>query len=851
MSWKPVQEETISPLTPRVRRPSQIQRKPVGSRHASLEVAHVARYHGTNFADAEGVSPVSRLSSGLRSTADRVTSSYFSPDSIQFSRPVPNGLETIPIPFLDLDANEAEIQTEQAIHNSNRRSTLRRESEIGARRNSSVYSEQGLGANAYPFFGMSADEAAYLASSAVTSEVGSLHRGLEQSIIDARQQHELLQAGLGQVLQDQIMREATLEQRTDWVMLEPPGSNLDRPRGTGHSGGVSKWLPISLRWWFMACLFVLSLGLGLATLVLTLHSHNRQGLATERNTAAFIFTWKFVPTLLAVIYTILVMTIVNDIKRTEPYARLSRPAGAPASTLFLRPGPLWSDPFTSLRKPSNGGIRNWALFWAAFVSILSLLLIVPFSAAFIYPAEVISFSSSTFSRLTVSANGPLELLSDDSILFRTISSELLNTTTSAWVSNSYAVQPFWPSNETTVPLGGVLSSSSQQWTANTTVYEADLECNTMSLRSFANFTITPTTGSSSTSLLSFVIGSDDGCSLGLAALPPDSGPSTIFTTGGGWWSGAPNFDYPLFWAPGNGTAGGLNADHPILLNTTSQCGNRSIFFLAEPYVQNQTFRAAGQVCSSSYFSASLPVTVSNADLPPSVTFDTKVFQNARQPISSNVFDISTFENSFLSQNWATKFQSSNSSLNPDLPIRPKLGGPLSLLGAENSFNLPEMLANSNLTVQARQIKQRFLGESMMSSFSLIGAHNAESIAGTSATAERRIVVSFAVGIVLTVAMLLSTCMLLLVAFHTRPHKRPLNLLQDPSSIKGMASLISSRPDIRSLFEGTDRASEYAMRHKLTGYVLYLRNGELHAYGMNDISQLSSKSLELWSNGQHD
>jgi hypothetical protein len=238
-------------------------------------------------------------------------------------------------------------------------------------------------------------------------------------------------------------------------------------------------------------------------------------------------------------------------------------------------------------------------------------------------------------------------------------------------------------------------------------------------------------------------------------------------------------------------------------------------------------------------------------LPPSVTFDTKVFQNARQPISSNVFDISTFENSFLSQNWATKFQSSNSSLNPDLPIRPKLGGPLSLLGAENSFNLPEMLANSNLTVQARQIKQRFLGESMMSSFSLIGAHNTESIAGTSATAERRIVVSFAVGIVLTVAMLLSTCMLLLVAFHTRPHKRPLNLLQDPSSIKGMASLISSRPDIRSLFEGTDRASEYAMRHKLTGYVLYLRNGELHAYGMNDISQLSSKSLELWSNGQHD
>lgn len=45
--------------------------------------------------------------------------------------------------------------------------------------------------------------------------------------------------------------------------------------------------------------------------------------------------------------------------------------------------------------------------------------------------------------------------------------------------------------------------------------------------------------------------------------------------------------------------------------------------------------------------------------------------------------------------------------------------------------------------------------------------------------------------------------------------------------------------MRSLFEGTDRASEYAIRHKLSGYVLYLRNGELHAYDMSDVSQLST------------
>ena len=845
MSWNPIQE-TVSPITPRVRRPSQISRKPVGNRHASLQVAHMASRRKSSFADTEAVSPVSRLSSGLRSPQHRVSSSYFSPDSIRFSRHAPNAWGMGPVPFLDLDANEAELCTEQLTDYSNRGSSVRPESDIRPRGNSSVYSEQGgLGPNAYPLFGMSADEAAYLASSTATSEAGSLHRGLERSIIEARQQQEMLQAG-----PDHIMREATLEQRSDQVMFKPPGLDLNRTGDVRNSGGALRWLPISLRWWSMTFLFLLSLGLGLAALLLALHSRTHQGLGAEMNSLAFLFTWKFVPTLLAIIYTLLLMLMVSDIKRTEPYTRLSRPDGAPASTLFLRPGPLWSDPVTALRRTSNGGARNWALFWAALINILSLLLVVPFSAAFIYPAEVVFMNSSNFSRLAVSTDGPLKLSTDDSILFRTISSELLNTTTSAWVNNGYAVLPFWPSNEKTFSLGGVLSSSPQQWTANTTIYQVDLECDLMSLRSFAKNTLPTSTGSSNTDILSFVIGSEDGCSLGLAGFSPSSGTDTIFSTGGGWWSGAPNFDYPLFWASSNGTVADLTPSNPILLNTTSQCGTRSMFFLAEPYAENQTFRALGQVCTSSYYSATLPVTVSNADLPPAITFDSKVFASAREPIASNVLDTSAFESLFLNQNWASKFQFPNSSVNPDLPLRPRLGGPLGLLGAENDFDISEMLSNPNLTTQARQIKQRFLGESMMSSFRHIAAENSESVSGTSATPERRIVVSFAVGIILAVAMLLSSCILLLVAFHTRPHKRPLNLLRDPGSFKTMASLICSRPDTRSLFEGTDRSSESSMRHKLTGHVLYLRNGELYAYGMDEVSQLSSECSQLWKYGNN-
>jgi hypothetical protein len=848
MSSDAVLEDAINP---RIRRFSQIPRKPVRPNRPYLEVIPAASSHRSDFLNTDGVSPISRLSSGLRSPAGRVVSSYFSPDSVRFPPNVHSVSGTSISSFVDLDALESEIQmaTDHVVNYFSQESRVGPESEVRSRRNSSVYSEHGAESHAYPFFGMSAEEAALAESSELTSQTASsLNRGLEQSIIEARQHHEVLHAGLGQIRRDRTTREATPEQRTHQPVFELPAfeqPSLGPTTKERDSGRPSKWLPISLQWWFMSLLFLVSVVLGVAALLLTLRSRSHQGLGTEKNTLAFLFTWKFVPTLLAVIYITLVITMINDIKRTQPFARLSRPIGASAeSALFLRPGSLWSDPFTSLRKGSNDGARNWALFWAALINIFALLLVGPFSAAFIYPAEVVFTNNSTFSQLAAGIDGPLELSIDDSILFRTISNVLLNTTTSAWVSNDYTVLPFWPSDQNTVPLGSVISSSSQEWTANTTVYRASLECNQMNLKSFANFTLRGNHSTPDVNLLSFVIGSEDGCSLGFAGLSPDSGSSSIFSAGGGWWSDAPSFSYPLLWAPGNGTAEDLNAKHPILLNTTSQCGTRSMFFFAEPYVQNQTFRALGQICTSTYFSASLPVTVSNTESPPSIIFDADAFESAKTPIASSVLNISTFEASFLSQHWSSKFQSPNSSSNPGLPLRPKFGGPLNLLGAQNGFDLPRMLANPNLVDQARQIKQRFLGESMIASFDRIGSENPEPIAGTTAIIERRIVVSTVVGIILAATMLLSALMLLLVAFHTRLRQRPLNLPQDPASFKVIASLISSRSDTRGLFEDMDRASEYAMRHKLAGNILSLRNGELYEHGVNEASQYSSESHDL-------
>lgn len=270
MSSDTVLEQSTSP---RIRRPSQILRKPVGNHHASLEVVHVAHPHRTNFLDTDGMSPVSPLSSLFRSPIDRVTSSYFSPDSIRFSRNVSNistDLGTSPLPFVDLNVHGADMRmghNHTVIDHSNQGSSVRPESDISALREASLYNGYNIGAHAYPLFGIRPDEAAFVVSSGLTSQAGSLTRGLEQSIIEASQEHGTNHTGVGQ-----IIGETRWEQKTNQAGQEQPG--LGYPRRQVGSGQVSKWLSISLRWWFMSLLFLVSLGIGLAALLLTLHSQN-------------------------------------------------------------------------------------------------------------------------------------------------------------------------------------------------------------------------------------------------------------------------------------------------------------------------------------------------------------------------------------------------------------------------------------------------------------------------------------------------------------------------------------------------------------------------------------------------
>jgi hypothetical protein len=624
------------------------------------------------------------------------------------------------------------------------------------------------------------------------------------------------------------------------------------PRSYHSEDSTCHWLPTALRWQFVLLTFALSIGLAALILGLTIESQKQQGLGLVQDSSIFFFGWRFTPTLLTVIYTIFVAAIVKDVKRTEPFARLSRPDGASAAaSLFLKFRGFGFDLFDALSRRKNGGFRNWALFWASLAHLLGLLILAPFSSALLSPREVAITRGTTFSRLITTPGIPLELSTDDSILFRTTSSILLNTTTSAWVSSHYAVLPFWPSDRK-VPNGAILSRSDQEWTAHTTVYETGLECSPMTLQKFDNFTLarrlpSPTDISAYelTNLTSFILESEDGCSLGFAGYPAGHSSDSFFKTGGGWWSSSPNFSYPSLWNPGNGTLEGLDADHPIMLNTSSQCGDRSMFIFATSYKEGDDFKAQGQICKSTYLSADLPVTVSNDGSSSRITFDEIQFNISKSPIDSSTLDTQSFERAFLSQAWSSKFQLPDPSLNSTLPAKPRLGGPLILLGAQHDFDLAKMMANPNFVDQARQIKQRFFGESMQAALDKIEVKQSESMQGQTVVSEQRIVVSLAVGIILIVTLLLSSLMTGLVAGYTRLPERPLNLLQDPSSAKAIASLISSGQNTRPLFEGLDTSSEVSMQKQLSKHVFYLRHGIIYSYDARDAyQQFSSGTFSI-------
>lgn len=255
--------------------------------------------------------------------------------------------------------------------------------------------------------------------------------------------------------------------------------NNDKKLDPRHNQGTG-WLPYTLRRWFLAIYVALSLAFAAAVTALYERSDANQGLGGDDGSVMVLLGWRFTPTLVAVLYVQLSSIMLQDAKRTEPFARLSRSGKSDASSTILHaPGAWWAALIEGGSKSKADGRRSWFLFCAALLNIIGFLGISPISSSLLISKEVSVPRPTEFLQMTSPENSSIPLYVGRETIFRTLGHLLQDITTSAWITDNYTVIPFWPSYVDTVPLGPTLSGNQQVWEAEAQVLSMEFSCNDM------------------------------------------------------------------------------------------------------------------------------------------------------------------------------------------------------------------------------------------------------------------------------------------------------------------------------------------------------------------------------------
>jgi hypothetical protein len=112
------------------------------------------------------------------------------------------------------------------------------------------------------------------------------------------------------------------------------------------------WYPPGLQWWTLAVAILLCWTF-VGVLQYFLHKSQRVGgviFATKINDLPLhrSFWYRYLPTIIAVVFSVFITWIDHDAKRYEPYRHMSRPGGALATDSILLHYPFEFSPFVSI-----------------------------------------------------------------------------------------------------------------------------------------------------------------------------------------------------------------------------------------------------------------------------------------------------------------------------------------------------------------------------------------------------------------------------------------------------------------------------------------------------------------------
>ncbi|KAH7119731.1 hypothetical protein B0J11DRAFT_68808 [Dendryphion nanum] len=634
----------------------------------------------------------------------------------------------------------------------------------------------------------------------------------------------------------------------------PQNNSPNHPTFTPHRSVIGKkdWAPFTLRWYLLLIPIVVSFSLGIATALLTWYSQKNFGLGKDDGSSGMLFGWRFTPTLIAVLYTQTVVILFEDIKRTEPFARLARPptGGATAAgTLLYSPQAWWNILIDATVRRKKIGKTTWSLLCVTVVYIMALLAISPLSSAFLTSEEISVPRTVPFNRLVPRANAQLPLNSTRETYLRTTSSLMQNISTSTWSSDTSLTLPFWPLMEDS-QFGPTLASNYSSWSADTTVMRSGLTCQNMSVTTdmannvfWSGYDIpNRNLRNGTTSMLSFNMRSDNGCQYNLTMHPTVD----IAYWGSITWTNASTFPQPV----GVGMAFWNTSPNPrqvgpvyILSNTTStnpysrlitskECDNMELIIVNTPwtkrvsdfdptrndpvfpnttYEKSPDFRIRAVLCEPQYtmtrksFSASTGPDSKLSD-PPGILLDL-------QSIPNSLFNRTAFGSLMFHSRWKEFFAGRSKdplTLASEFERRfntPWLHGPGAILGALSDFDIETMIEDSQLADKIARIKGRYFAEVLRDAMVTPSTMSNEEIQGIVSTMAERVIVITEVGIALSVLFLVSFFLLVLILWSSRSSQRPLNLASDPASTVGMSILLDPRQARSSTLRSMHKASK--------------------------------------------
>jgi hypothetical protein len=603
---------------------------------------------------------------------------------------------------------------------------------------------------------------------------------------------------------------------------------------------VATWLPYTLRWQYMLIPALASLCLFIITLNLIWYSQSHYGLGNDKGSSIVLFGWRFTPTLISVLYTQLTAMLFEDVKRTEPFYRLvsSTSRGASAATTVLQTGTAWwfalADGFS---KKKNNGHRSAALISSATINIIAFLLISPLSSSLL-TSQTISVSEQTeFSRMLPDDRKKITLNPGRETYLRTTSNFLANISTADWITDSYVVLPFWPSNRSPI-LGQNVLDSTESWQAEAMIFGSGWSCTNMSLVSMTTTrqryseAMYNCSGLSAVDIkycngdppgdavsivdgyvpsISAIFASTDGCQCGLE-LPYN----TLYASAA--FSGFVTRTNVSFieefsegvsdipWVVGNETRTLHKSSNQISdfmhKNHSEACHDKEILLLTTPWTSGDpespeipnltmsndiTFQCS--LCFQLYNMAKAPVTISKASGNIQVAMEEGGFFSRRTPVPETLLNHLDMQSLNLHENWSTAVGGTQNVQENQQVFTAGIASVLSTL-FEN--NLTNMIGNPELISQAARLRNRFFHELILSSVAKPGAFDSEAIEGAQVTIQKRVVVVAGVGITLAILFGLSCVLYLILLYHTRANRRPLGLKADPATTVNLAMLFDSR-----------------------------------------------------------